>query len=324
MCGQSELCEPCRGAGAGASVQSVSDVPAATAVDAGGDGGGDESIRRHDGRRLAFREYGAPDGAPMFYFHGWPGSRLDFAVNDASAAAADVRVIAVDRPGIAGSDHQRGRRVLDWPAEVAALADARGIDRFAVLGFSFGGPYARACAHALGDRVTRAILVSSVGPLDDPAAGLALLPRPLRTTLALARFAPPLALPFAWQNARAARDAPPGELPAADSIPATDREVLSRADVFDCLSASAAECFRRGTRGPAWDAVALARGEGFRLEEISTEVQIWHGELDRSDPVAMARSQERRLANAQARYVADGGHLILFSHATEILAGVHG
>jgi len=111
---------------------------------------GDGSVSCADGRALVFREYGAPDGAPVLYFHGWPGSRLDFAANDAIAASAGVRVIAVDRPGMRGSDFQRSRRVLDWPADVASLADALGLDRFAVLGFSFGGPYARACGYVPG------------------------------------------------------------------------------------------------------------------------------------------------------------------------------
>jgi hypothetical protein len=100
----------------------------------------ENAIELPDGRRLAYCECGARDGAPVFFFHGWPGSRLDFAPNDATAAAAGVRVIAVDRPGIGGSAPQGGRKVLDWPTDVAALADSLALDRFAVLGFSFGGP----------------------------------------------------------------------------------------------------------------------------------------------------------------------------------------
>jgi len=39
-----------------------------------------------DGRRLAYQEYGDPNGSPVFFFHGWLGSRLDFAPNDELAA----------------------------------------------------------------------------------------------------------------------------------------------------------------------------------------------------------------------------------------------
>lgn len=105
-------------------------------------------------------------------------------------------------------------------------------------------------------------------------------------------------------------------------MPAADAAVLARPEVAACLRASAAECYRLGLGGTADDAAAIARGEGFRVEEIETEVLIWHGEEDRGDPVAMARAQERRIANVKARYVAGAGHLILFSHSAEILAGV--
>jgi pimeloyl-ACP methyl ester carboxylesterase len=283
--------------------------------------GRDGSVRCPDGRLLSFREYGAPDGQPVFYFHGWPGSRLDFAANDAAATVAGVRVIAVDRPGVGGSDRLRGRRVLDWPGDIAALADDLDIDRFAVLGFSFGGPYARACAYAMPERVRVAVLVSSSGPLDDPDAGERLLQWPLRLMVMLARRSPTFALPFAWLNAREARVGR-RERERTEVTPSGDAELLSQAAISEGLAASAAECFRPGLRGAVEDAAAVARGDGFVLEQIAAPVQIWHGELDEGEPVAMARSQERRIPNVSARYVEDGGHLILFSHAAEILAAV--
>jgi pimeloyl-ACP methyl ester carboxylesterase len=65
--------------------------------------------------------------------------------------------------------------------------------------------------------------------------------------------------------------------------------------------------------------VAVAREEGFRLQDIQTEVLIWHGERDRNDPVAMARLQERRLPKVKAVYYPDDGHLIFYSRIREIL-----
>ena len=53
-----------------------------------------------------------------------------------------VRVISPDRPGIARSDPQPRRRVLDWPADVAELADQLELATFAVIGWSAGGMFA--------------------------------------------------------------------------------------------------------------------------------------------------------------------------------------
>lgn len=72
-----------------------------------------------------------------------------------------MHLVAVDRPGIGHSDLQPGRRLEDWPLDVAELADALGLERFAVVGDSAGGPYALACAALMGDRVTRAGLVGT-------------------------------------------------------------------------------------------------------------------------------------------------------------------
>ena len=122
-----------------------------------------------DGRRLAYSETGAPDGSPVLYFHGHPGSRLDVAMFDRSILArSGLRMLSIDRPGIGQSDFQPGRAIRDWPADVRGFADALGIQRFAVLGVSGGGPFAAACAQALPERVTKALLVSSVGRFDLP------------------------------------------------------------------------------------------------------------------------------------------------------------
>lgn len=282
----------------------------------------ENAIALADGRRLVYCEYGARDGAPVFFFHGWPGSRLDFAPNHATAADAGVRVIAVDRPGIGGSDPQGGRKVLDWPTDVAALADALAIDRFAVLGFSFGGPYARACAYALPDRVTYAGLVSCLGPIDDPTAKRG-MPPATRYGLAAARLSPWLARPMV---AFTARQALGGTMidQLGKSMAPPDAEVLKRQDVRDGLGKSLAESFRQGNGPATWDGVAVARGEGFRLEDIQTEVLIWHGEQDRNDPIEMARAQERRLPHVSAVYYPDDGHLIFFSRMREILPPLAG
>jgi pimeloyl-ACP methyl ester carboxylesterase len=88
--------------------------------------------RLADGRVLGYAEWGDPQGAPVFYFHGTPASRLDPVCFPDAPAQAGVRLISVDRPGMGLSSFQRGRQIADWPDDVAALADALGIDRFGV------------------------------------------------------------------------------------------------------------------------------------------------------------------------------------------------
>lgn len=98
-------------------------------------------VRLPDGRKVGYQEYGDREGSPVFFFHGWIGSRLDFAPNDSIARELGARVIAVDRPGCGSSDFKERRQLLDWPADVSDLADALGFDRFSICRHSFGAPF---------------------------------------------------------------------------------------------------------------------------------------------------------------------------------------
>jgi pimeloyl-ACP methyl ester carboxylesterase len=97
-------------------------------------------IKLRDGRSLAYSEYGSPTGKPIIYCHGAPSSRVegDLMVSATTAAALGVRVIIPDRPGIGRSGFQPGRRIIDWPGDVLALAETLGLHSFAVLGSSGG------------------------------------------------------------------------------------------------------------------------------------------------------------------------------------------
>ncbi len=109
-------------------------------------------------------------GFPIFFFHGTPGSHVDwelFYVEDASCRLG-VRLIAVDRPGMGLSDFQAGRKFLDWPVDVAALADHLALERFSVLGYSSGGAYALACALKIPDRLAKVGVLNGDGPYDQP------------------------------------------------------------------------------------------------------------------------------------------------------------
>src|SRR5581483_2959467 len=153
----------------------------------------DQEHRLPDGRALAYCEYGAPDGSPVFIFHGLPGSRIDPRVVADEMRDAGVRLIAPDRPGIGRSDPVEGRRTYaGWAHDVADLADALGVERFAVVGYSCGGPYALAAAAELPKRVEKVGLVSSVATSEMPGyrKGLASTDRSMTV---LSRYAPWLA-----------------------------------------------------------------------------------------------------------------------------------
>jgi pimeloyl-ACP methyl ester carboxylesterase len=124
----------------------------------------DRTISLPDGRYLGFAEYGAPAGKTLLYFHGHPGARYEARFLADSACRANMRLIGIDRPGMGLSTYQSGRQLVDWPGDVAALADRLGLERFAVVGFSGGGPYALACAHSIPERLISCGVISGTCP----------------------------------------------------------------------------------------------------------------------------------------------------------------
>jgi pimeloyl-ACP methyl ester carboxylesterase len=127
-----------------------------------------QTVSTSDGRTLAFAEYGDPDGFPVFFLHGSPGSRLWRHYDESVYVDVGVRLFTHDRPGYGWSARNPGRRVVDCAGDIAALADELGIEQFAVTGSSGGGPHSLAVAARLPERVTGAGCMVSLAPFDAP------------------------------------------------------------------------------------------------------------------------------------------------------------
>ena len=110
-------------------------------------------------KKIGVHEYGDKNGFPVFYFHGFPGSRQDGKIFefDKTASNLKIRLICLDRPGIGLSDFNKKRKLLDWPILVSSVADSLNIKEFSVLGLSGGGPYALACAYSIPERFVQSL-----------------------------------------------------------------------------------------------------------------------------------------------------------------------
>jgi pimeloyl-ACP methyl ester carboxylesterase len=272
-----------------------------------------------NGRRLAYAEYGDLQGKPLFFFHGMPGSRLEGELADAAAKKLGVRVIATDRPGYGLSDFQPRRTFLDWPADVIALADALGVDRFAVAGMSGGGPYVSVCALKIPERLRAAGIIAGVGPFDQPDAteGMSSTNRML---FGLAkRFPWLIRLPMAVMSFATRHFADRLMSGMVRSLPEPDQVALKRPEIMAMLKQTMAEAFRSGSRGAAWETLMYARPWGFRLEEITMPVYLWQGELDKNVPPSMGRYQAHAIPNCRATFYPGEGHIsLVVNHVEEI------
>jgi pimeloyl-ACP methyl ester carboxylesterase len=267
-------------------------------------------IKLKDGRILGYDEYGAPDGKPVFYFHGHPGSRIEWPVfcDDNYATEVKARIIAVDRPGHGLSDFKRGRKILDWPDDVIEVADALELDRFAVLGISGGGPYAAACAFKIPERLTTTAIVSGMGPAEAPGtkdglswtyAGKSSLIRRLLLMLT--------SMGLRKQPEKFISQIEEG-LKGPDKVLAQDKPELVKGTV-DTFS----EALRSGIAGAHHEARLYTRPWGFRLQDIPIEVHLWHGEQDYNVPISVGRYVADAIPNCQAKFIENEGHLSLIN-----------
>ena len=275
------------------------------------------TVELRDGRALGYEEWGRGDGVPILGFGGTTMSRLAH-LGDEAPEAAGVRLILVDRPGYGLSDFQPSRRILDWPGDIVQLVDALGLERFAVFGMSGGGPHAAACAHALPDRVFALGLVSSPGPVWDRPELRYSLPPHRQPLIEVAARDPD-------EAARRLLDDCRRELEELAARPEDDAGwvVTASPAVNARFRASLFETLARGPEGYAHDLFLLfVTPWGFRPEEIPVDTLIWHGDRDEAVPLGVGEFFDRTIPRSSLHVLPGEGHLLLWSHAEEILASL--
>jgi pimeloyl-ACP methyl ester carboxylesterase len=277
----------------------------------------DRRIRLSDGRWLGYADYGDPDGKPVLYFHGGLSSRLDVAFAAPFCREKGMRLLSIDRPGIGLSDFQPNRTLLNWADDIDEFSQTLQLDKFALLGWSAGGPYVLACAFKIPHRLTRVGISGGMCPINRAGAVSELGLFGDRILFPLAQQFPDLAVLL---------------LRAANLLPATilkwvlEQELSSPGDrkLVASLSSEQAtvffyEAFRSGAHGTVEDYRILGGDWGFRLQEIEAEIFLWQGEEDHLLPIAHARYLADYLRFSQLVILPNQGHFLLRSMMKQVL-----
>jgi len=278
-----------------------------------------------DGRLLAWREFGAPDGVPCIYITGTPSSGRAGWLYDEAAREAGVRWISIDKPGYGLSTFHAGRTLRGIAADVALLADHLLLDRFCVAGESGGGPHALAVAHELPHRVTTAIALAGMGPGSERWVRDHM--NPLNQVVFRVAHRAPWALGavMLWMRRALMDDRRAAKFVAAQDrvAPAADRALGESFTLTEKLAA-VRDAFRAGTRGATQEMVLMATPWGFRVEDIQVPVEVWHGTEDVNVPLAVAEVVIARLRDCVPHVVEGAGHGVGFMHRRDVMAAVVG
>lgn len=276
-------------------------------------------------RTVTYLESGDPTGALVLHNHGGPSSRLEAELFDAAAKNHRLRFVCADRPGIGGSDAHPDRTFHGWAQDLQLLADHFGAQRFAVTGWSEGGPWALAAAAYLSP--ARLAHVTCVAGGNYGAFGANWAAKYLSSVDALGgrlalHFHPGFTLMYELLGMTATHFENRYATAITKSACPADRAVLADQDVLRQFLAAGRECFRQGADGLVVDATLLYQAWPFDMTTVTRPVHFWQGSADTLVPEAINKTVADKTPGAVWHPIPGGGHFIAVSHADDILAVV--
>jgi len=273
-----------------------------------------------DGRELGWAEYGEPDADPVLWFPGTPGARAQLPADALEEAnARRLRVIVVERPGTGHSTPHTYTSIAGFVPDVDSLTDHLGIDQFAAIGLSGGGPFVLAVAAGLGDRMTTGVVLGGIGPTRGPDVVLSYTLALVPIAAALERVAEPLGNGLG----RLIRTFAPAGRPFLDAffwLERGDREAMAANSghgqqlLHDLVDAAR----RSGMASPVSDLILFGRHWGFDLSEIDVPITFWGGTSDMIVPYHHATRQARRVADSEVRTAQGRGHFAGYTEVDEV------
>jgi pimeloyl-ACP methyl ester carboxylesterase len=268
-------------------------------------------LELRDGRTLHTYDAPAEGGdarLTVVWHHGTPNLGPPPEPLFPAAARLGIRWVSYDRPGYGGSTPHPGRDVASAAADVAGVADALGIGRFAVMGHSGGGAHALACGALLPERVLGVACVAGLAPFQaeglDWFAGMA--------------AAGAAELRAAAQGGAALE----AHLTSTDFDPKqfTPADHAALEGAWAWLDGVAGQALEGGLGGMVDDDLATVAPWGFDPGQVRAPVLLLHGGQDRVAPSAHAKWLASRIASAELWLRPGDGHISVL-HAAEAALG---
>jgi pimeloyl-ACP methyl ester carboxylesterase len=284
-------------------------------------------VRAPDGRELAVEVTGHPTGEAVFLLHGTPGSLVGPRPRGIFLYRLGIRLISYNRPGYPGSTRLKGRNIADAAADVEAIADHFGIDRFSVIGRSGGAPHALACAaeKRLRDRLICAASLCGLAPYD--ADGLDWFADMVQSNIVAYREAAASNLPALIDTfMRRAEDVRNNSQGLIDTLrpelAGSDREVIGDVALRRNIARTHTEALRESVDGWVDDVIALAHPWPVDFSAITRPVLLWHGGDDVFSPVSHTGWLHEQIEKSQLRLMSGAAHFEAINVLPQILRWV--
>jgi pimeloyl-ACP methyl ester carboxylesterase len=273
-------------------------------------------VQLGSGAQLSWQEYGQSTGFPVFYFHGLPGSSLEPKPADTIIKELGVRIIAIDRMGYGHSTSGDGVELPEFSEAVSEIANSLNLNRYSLLGFSGGVPFALACAFNLNNQVDKVAIVSGVADFTTEVMLTHYNPD-FKALFELAATDPDLAKHHF--EALAPTTQSMMELMGAN-LPADDQRIFGTDAFYGHYFKNLDIALNQGVRGMMNDAKVIGVPWPINLREIRVPTTIWHGEEDLNCNVAISDYFANSIPNARLNILPGKGHFFIFEHWREVLS----
>lgn len=261
------------------------------------------TARPDRGQPIAYAEYGDPEGRPVVFLHGTPGSRRLGELFEGAAREHGVRLLAPDRPGYGQSPPRPDRAIADAGRVVAAVLDDADVHTAGLVAFSGGGPHALATAATHPDRIARVDVVSGA----TPPAVTDETPAVQRLLAGLATTAPAVLGGLLRGQAWLADRLDPSVV--VDQYTADGRAASIPDDAAATVRADFVEAFADGAAGAVTEFRNAATDWNVAWGDVEAEVRLHHGDADTNVPVDGVRRLGREIPDASVEVVEDADHL---------------
>lgn len=281
-------------------------------------------IHLDDGRWLAYAEYGDPQGTPILFFHCIISCRLQQIPLNSLGKKHGVRIIVPDRPGFGLSNPNPELNFLNWCDDLLKLTKALDISSFNIIGHLGGGPYTLSFAYRYPQYVESISVVNSMAPIENMDDLAEMLPMN-KMLFKIAKFNPRLLSLFTKVMVTGLRRNPlqyVKRVMAFSATPSQDTDFLNDEQHFRGQNFAFKESTRQGGAALAQELILLVNEWGFPLDEIKSEVHIWHAANNKHIPASMSKKLYSLLPNAQLHLLENQGRFMSTSIWDDIIASL--
>lgn len=291
----------------------------------------DQTLLLADGRTLGYAFYGPRVGKPVLYFHGTPSSRLEPQLLNIWGASLDdllqqynIRLIAVDRPGMGLSSLHAGKTMASFAHDVHFLLQQLSIQNCPLFCWSGGGPYALTMAHLYPQTITAVCMVAAIaGSFGDSEVYEQMGWNKMYFNSA--RYTPMLLQGTLEAVKRTTLQSSFSQ--SLFDLSNVDYALLKDVDHANgLLQYTIKEAARESNEGPVQEAQLYFAPYPFALSNIRVPVHFWWGTEDNVVTYVHAKYMERQLPNVTPHYKPGEGHLSIyiqcFEEVLQVLAGI--